>query len=506
MTKTRKSKFLSRTSSRIIVTMIILAILIGGGGYAYLRLTSSRTTRATNGNSLQTTKATTGDMVLFASGTGTVSPAAESSVGFNASGQVSEIDVKIGDQVKAGQVLAQLDNTNAKVALEQAQAAMDKLTSAEAIATAKQNLAAAQTSFGDAKKTLEYLISPEVLYWEENVAQREQILADAKTAAQTDTSNAAQQKVTAAEASLKYAQNSLTYFQQVYKDDYIPSTFTQYNTSRSRRGGTRSQPIMIEDTTTGELINLVYPPTEGEIGMARSAYDLAKATIAEDQTYLDVLNGAEIPDGATGADLVTYIQTKHALETAEYNLNATKLVAPIDGTVSALDISVGDLATSGTTVITISNFEQPYTLDAYIDAKDWGQIQVGYDVSATFDIIPDQVFKGTVTEVDPTLDTASSNRALIHFTARLNNSISYQIPSGATTSVQVIGGTAKNAVLVPIEALHEFGDGKYALFVRTNGKLRLRVVQVGLKDLTKAEIISGLNAGDIVTTGVVKTK
>jgi hypothetical protein len=39
-----------------------------------------------------------------------------------------------------------------------------------------------------------------------------------------------------------------------------------------------------------------------------------------------------------------------------------------------------------------------------------------------------------------------------------------------------------------------------------NGKPRLRVVEVGLKDLTKAEIISGLNAGDTVTTGVVKTR
>jgi hypothetical protein len=39
-----------------------------------------------------------------------------------------------------------------------------------------------------------------------------------------------------------------------------------------------------------------------------------------------------------------------------------------------------------------------------------------------------------------------------------------------------------------------------------DGKLRLRVVEVGLQDLTKAEIISGVSAGDVVTTGVVETK
>ena len=63
-----------------------------------------------------------------------------------------------------------------------------------------------------AKETLEYLISPEVLYWEEKVAEREQILADAQAAAQTDTSDAAKQKVTEAETSLEYAQDSTEIF------------------------------------------------------------------------------------------------------------------------------------------------------------------------------------------------------------------------------------------------------------------------------------------------------
>ena len=124
----------------------------------------------------------------------------------------------------------------------------------------------------------------------------------------------------------------------------------------------------------------------------------------------------------------------------------------------------------------------------------------------SYDIIPDQVFTGTVTGVYPTLDTTSSNSALVHITARLNDAIMYELPSGSTASIDVIGGRTENAVLVPIEALHEFGDGEYALFVVENGQLRLRVVEVGLQDLTKAEIISGLKIGDTVTTGMVETK
>jgi len=84
--------------------------------------------------------------------------------------------------------------------------------------------------------------------------------------------------------------------------------------------------------------------------------------------------------------------------------------------------------------------------------------------------------------------------------------MAYQLPSGSAASVNVVGGRAENAVLVPVEALHQTGDGKYALFVMTNGKLRLRLVEVGIMNLTQAEIISGLKAGDIVTTGLIKTK
>ena len=430
-------------------------------------------------------------------------PADETTFGFNTTGQISAINVKIGDHVEAGQAMAQLDDTNAKIALAEAQEAMDKLTSPAAIATATQALATAETGFATAKSSLELLISPEVLYWEEQIDARGQTLTDAQTTAQTDTSDAAKKKVTDAQTALTSAQNQLKYFQTVYTETYIPKNFTQYNI-RTFRGRTIKTVIQVEDDT-GKMVDSIIPPSEGEIGMARSAYDLAKASIAEAQTYLDVLNGKDIPEGATGANLVTYIQTKDALETAEYNLNATKLVAPFNGTVTALNIHVGDMA-SGSSAITISNIDQPYALNAYMDAKDWGQIKAGYEVDVTFDILPDLVFKGTVTGVYPTLDTTASNSALVHITARLNDSIPYQLPSGSAASVDVVGGRAENAVLVPVEALHEFEDGKYSLFVMDNGKLRLRVVQVGLQDLTKAEITSGLKAGDIVTTGVVETK
>src|ERR1051325_7673487 len=144
---------------KVLAGMLLLAVLIGAGYFAYSRFIAHSRTATTNEAALQTAKATIGNLVLQAHGTGSVMPGAESKFGFNTSGQVSEIDVKIGDPVKAGQVLAQLADTSAKVQLAEAQDALNKLTSAAAIPTAKQTLAEAKTTLATTKANLEYLIS-----------------------------------------------------------------------------------------------------------------------------------------------------------------------------------------------------------------------------------------------------------------------------------------------------------------------------------------------------------
>jgi hypothetical protein len=72
--------------------------------------------------------------------------------------------------------------------------------------------------------------------------------------------------------------------------------------------------------------------------------------------------------------------------------------------------------------------------------------------------------------------------------------------------VGIIGGRAENAVLVPIEALRELGPNEYAIFVVEGGEPTLRAVHVGLTDFVSAEILSGLNVGEVVTTGIMETE
>ena len=141
-----------------------------------------------------------------------------------------------------------------------------------------------------------------------------------------------------------------------------------------------------------------------------------------------------------------------------------------------------------------------------MDESDWSSVVVGYETDVIFDILPDKTYSGVVTQVDPGL-YSSNNTSVVRAFVQLTqiDEESFTLPLGTTASVDVIGGRAENAVLVPIEALHKAGD-QYAVFIMENGKPVLHVVEVGIQDLLYVEIISGVKEGDTVTTGIVETQ
>jgi multidrug efflux pump subunit AcrA (membrane-fusion protein) len=165
------------------------------------------------------------------------------------------------------------------------------------------------------------------------------------------------------------------------------------------------------------------------------------------------------------------------------------------------DVTVGNKTDTSTTV-TIADLSQPY-IQVYLDPADWNNVKVGKSAEITFDSLPDSKFSGKVTQVDPGLYT-SSNTSVIRALVQLDASDAFDLPLGSTAAVDVIGGRADNALLVPIEALHAAGE-QYTVFVMKNGTPTLRVVEVGIQDQVSAEIKSGLQVGDIVTTGIAGT-
>jgi RND family efflux transporter MFP subunit len=247
-------------------------------------------------------------------------------------------------------------------------------------------------------------------------------------------------------------------------------------------------------TTRNDLI----APTDAEILAARASYDRAKANLSDAQNYLDILQGNKTTEGMPSSSSTSITEATIAFDQAKADLDATELTAPTGGTITSISLNVGE--NSGTSaVVTISNMSQPYIVDAYFDETDWGTAKVGYDAAVTFDLLPNENYAAEIIRVYPTLDS-SSGTSLVHIVLQLNDKINAELPAGATASVDVTGGEALDAILVPTSALKEVEPGKYIIYLMKNGGPVEQEVEIGLQDILNAEVISGLQTGDIVLT------
>jgi len=476
------------------ITVIVL--LAVAGAYIYYNKTHDVAQSITGFNS-QTAIIRRGDLVVSASGTGTLIAQTDASFGFETSGQITQVYVKVGDQVEAGQVMAQLDDTLAQMDYAEAQQALQELYSAASIATVQKEIGTAKDTESSARAWLGYLISPAVVDAEENLATAKERLTEAQTEAQANPSDAADQKVKESEAAVKFLESKLTQAQTIYEESYLPENFTEYErVGRGRRS--RQVVVTYIDPVTGKELPKIDRPSAADIATARNNYAQAKQTVKDDETYLEVLNTGVIPEGATGTKLNDLYNAQLALKNAQSALDSTKLIAPINGTVTALNLNIGEHGDTSSAA-TISQLNQPYQLDAYIDESDWGMAQVGNKVNVTFNLLPDQTFPGTVTTVYPEL-VASDNSSLVHIIVQLDQSIKQELPAGTGASLEVVGGEAKGAVLVPVSAIHKNNNGKYTVTVIQNGTQAEKEVEIGLQNDTYAEVKSGLEAGSVVVT------
>ncbi|HLO28347.1 MAG TPA: biotin/lipoyl-binding protein, partial [Anaerolineales bacterium] len=191
---TKPRTFLSFLTGKTLWIATATLILAAAGGYAYYSKVSAAS-RTTTAAQVQTAVVQRGNLILSASGKGTLIANSDATFGFQTSGQVKDVSVKVGDQVKAGQVLAQLDDTLLQMKYGEAQQALQELSSAASIATVQHEIATAQDTEYYAHEWLKYLLSPEVITAEENLAIAEQRLAEAQTAAKAAPSAAADQTV-----------------------------------------------------------------------------------------------------------------------------------------------------------------------------------------------------------------------------------------------------------------------------------------------------------------------
>ncbi len=531
------------------IVLVVVLLAAGAGGVYYYR-NEYANAQEREEKPLQTATVRRGSIIISASGAGTVIPAAEVDLAFQSGGLLTEMLVQVGDKVQAGDVLARVDDTQARKALIAAELqviqAEDKL--AELLDTAPEQR---DQELAEANLALAQLKLDELLNWapdQEAIEQAQANLEAAQAEYEAARNKSAYDQTASVRISLEQAQQNLADAQAAYDQAWdsardwelwmtdpicqrgeggiIPCTGTPLSTKlQNERDSTarnleRAQQGLevaqanyniawagINDTAELSAWNKVLSaqasleaaqvgPDEQEIQSARIQVLQAEISLANTQTALAA--STEEPELALE-------QARLNQEAAQKDLDNTVLVAPMDGTVMAVTAQAGDYVGTGG-LITLADIEQP-SVEVYLDETDLNSVGVGYEVEVVFDALPDDTFAGQVVHVDPSLVSAQGMmmvRAVIQLDAA-SYAKPRTVPIGANATVDVIGGKTENALIVPVEALNEYTAGKYAVFKMVDNEPVFTPVEVGLMDYSFAEILSGLGQGDVVTTGIMET-
>lgn len=532
--KRRKRKF---WNGKTIIILVVILGALGAGGY-YWYTTNPMVAEAEGEAELQTAVARRGDLIIYASASGEVVASTEVTLGFEEYGTLSELLTELGDAVQAGDVLARLetDDTPEAIAAEVAQAQLNVLEAQQVLddlyKNADREAALALIDVEEKQQALDDLINSktgQAEVWQALVAAQEAV-ENAETAYFISQSTASQADIDAAWAQVILSQEALEKAQENYEPHAHKAdtdlTKANFQAQLSAAQGDYDEAVRNYNAMISTGSDLDQAAAAAELATAQAALaDAERAwerskegpsegeiALAEAELALAQAEWERLKDGVDPED-IAFAEAELANAQATLGLALEKqaileLESPIDGTVVDISAEVGETLNDEAKFITIADLNHP-RLEVYLDETDIENVAVGYEVEVVFDAFPDDVFNGQVIEVDPSL-YESQNVTTIKTLVELDVESFAKprdLPIGLNAAVDVIGGRAENAVLIPVEALRDLGEGEYAVFVvGDDGEPRLRTVEVGIMDFTSAEIIAGLDAGEEVTTGIVDTE
>lgn len=425
--------------------LVVVLLLIGAtvGGVFYWRASRVQPVTYTQ------QAVTSGNLTVSISATGPISPNAQYAMNFAVAGQVSEIDVQVGQQVKQGQTLAKVtvDRTALQASIDQDQLAVTAANNA--LNASYTNLTTAQTNATNTKN--QNAAALQVAYDQEqsdiNTCQTEksppancvQTAQDkyAQTAAQLTTSTTtAQNQVTNAQQAITTAQDNLTKAQSALQDAINSLTDANNNAVMTAPA----------NATVAAITGVVGQNVTTGGGSSSNAFltliDTSKLSI------LSQVNEADIGNVQVG-------------QTARFTLAAFPSQT-FRATVTAID-AIGQ---------TTSNVVS-YTVHLAVDSNSLGSVHVYPGMTASVSIT-----------------TAQRIGTLL-------------IPSSAlsftTTALRAGEISRTDLAAVASNRASSSGDTRVVLVLK-NGKLTPVLITVGLSSGQFTEVLSGLKEGDMVVT------
>ncbi|MBM3120997.1 MAG: HlyD family efflux transporter periplasmic adaptor subunit [Chloroflexi bacterium] len=287
---------------------------------------------------------------------GVIVPARQATLAFTLGGSVRSVQAELGDKVRAGQVLVELENTALAAQADTARRTLRELTSPAAMAAAEQTLANAR----DALKDSEY----------RRTVQQEGFRASPET-------------IRAAEAKLLLAQEEVDRYKGRYDqasgDADKAQALVNLNAAQQRR-----------DAALRNLNWFRGKPSENDQAILNAEVAIAQAAVQEAEWYLAAVKGEAVPAEASGAQLLQLENARDQLAAAEAALAGSRLTAPFDGTLAALKVDLGDYVQPGVPAAIVADLSRLRVETTDLSELDVVEVSIGAVCTVSIEALSDQ--------------------------------------------------------------------------------------------------------------------
>jgi RND family efflux transporter MFP subunit len=393
---------------------------------------------------------------------GTLQAYEERSISFEIGGRVAAASLAAGAPVSKGSILAQLDQSDYRLQLAQAEASIQEAQAA--VTNAEAGIRSAGSSLASAEAQVE---SAEANVRKVNKGAREQERAQARAAA--DKAQSAYDKAKA-------------------DADRIRKLYEAGAASASENESAQLQLVSAEKDleTARESLSLLQE------GATAEDTDAAKAALKEALAGKSAASAAQLQAQSSKEQAAAgFEKAKVAKEQAELALSRTTLLAPFNGAVLEKLIEPGELVSSGQTVYRIGSIDRLKVLLPVPDSEiqDWKK---GQKVSVS---LYDETRTASVSAI---YASTNANTGTINVEVVIPNSSHDWLPGQVIKAARELSD--KQGVLVPVEAVIQTGDQPY-VFKEVEGKAVKTEVELGgqMTD-NKLQVVSGLSEGDSIVT------
>ena len=246
------------------------------------------------------------------------------------------------------------------------------------------------------------------------------------------------------------------------------------------------------------------------------AQRLYQAKFIDISKHDDAVHQAELAQVELRACREALGQAEALLSQARERLAKTEVRAPIDGTVTALPIKVGETAVASATGIAGSSLMTIADMGAIIaevnvDEADIAQVAVGQPAKVFPAAYPEQPIGGKVEQIAMAPRAAQPGAAAQgrSYVVKLRlDETRPALRSGMTSRVEIAAGATVKRPAIPLQALlndaqggRGTAQGGYYAYALVNGRAVKKAVQVGVSDDTNQEVLKGLAVGDTVAIG-----